>query len=162
MATVKTWKDLEKALKQVAKEALTESKEEMKDIVKENIQDLVYNQYDPTQYERTGQLKDSLVASDVEEKGNMFETSIHHDTDLIHANSDLGQHASLIDGRSSIDTIAEIVHDGYAPNIFNDKVDYIWMYPRPYMYVSWKDIKYNGKYKVAMQRSLEKKGIKTK
>lgn len=158
---IRTYKDLEKALKQVAKEALEESKEEMKDIVKDKVDELVYDQYAPTIYDKTYELRDSIVADDVKEKGDTFEAEIHHDTNLIHPNADLGQHASLIDRKSSVNNIAEIVHEGLAPNIFNDRVDYIWMYPRPYMDVAWRDIKDNNKYKDAIKRSLAKKGIKT-
>lgn len=98
------------------------------DVVKKRIDDDVYS-YDPIEYERTNELKESVINTNAEINGNNISVQIKHDTNLINSYSP-NQHMSAINGEDSSDIIPYIVHEGKSGKIFGEGV---WTEPRPYM-----------------------------
>ena len=156
---IRNAKDLEKVLKIVVKNALEDTGEDMVDVVKEEIYSTVYSSYLPVSYERTGDLAESLESTKATEDGNSINVEVKHNTDKIYSVAP-NQHYSVVDGRSSSESIAEIVHNGLAPNIFNGE-DYPWMHRRPYMDDAKERLKKYKEHIDAMKKYLKKQGIKT-
>lgn len=157
MATVKSWSDLEKALRHARDKALEGTGEKAKELVKDRIDEDVYSVATPSEYIRTYELRESVQPSKVNSKGDIAELEVGHDTSLI-GSYEPNQHYSVIDGSSSVDSIAEIVHDGKSGLIFGNGY---WTKPRPYMDNATEEMK-DGKYKDFMVEELNKMGIKTK
>ena len=157
MATVKTYKELEKALMKARDKALKGTGENTKDLVKDRIDKDVYMAGNPTKYERTYELRESVQPSKVESKGSIAEVTIGHDESLIGSYSP-NQHYSIIDGSSSVHSIAEIVHDGKSGHILGAGY---WTKKRPYMDNTKKEMK-DGKYKDFMVEELKKQGLDAK
>ncbi len=153
---VRSYKDLEKVLQRAAKKALEDSGKEATKLVKDRIDKDVYGvKATPDDYIRTYELRESVEPSKVETKGNISELEVGHNTDKIHPNSP-NQHMSVVDGLSSADYVAKIVHDGESGKIFGEGY---WTKPRPYMSNAKDDLE-NGEYKKMMKNSLEKQGFK--
>ena len=157
MAAVKSWKDLEKALIKARDKALEGTGEKTKELVKDRIDRDVYSVASPSIYERTYELRESVQPSKVNSKGNTAELEIGHDTSLIGSYSP-NQHYSVVDGSSSVDSIAEIVHDGKSGKIFGEG---FWTQKRPYMDNAKEEMK-DGKYKKFMIEELKKQGLNAK
>lgn len=157
MASVKTWGQLEKALQQARDKALKGTGEKTKELVKDRIDKDVYAAGSPTTYERTYELRESVQPSKVESKGSTAEVKIGHDEGLIGSYSP-NQHYSIVDGSSSVHSIAEIVHDGKSSHILGTGY---WTKKRPYMDNAKKEMK-DGKYKDFMIEMLKKQGFDAK
>lgn len=157
MATVKSWSDLEKALRQARDKALEGTGDKTKELVKDRIDKDVYSVATPSEYIRTYELRESVQLSDVTSNGNVAEIEIGHDTNLI-GSYEPNQHYSVVDGSSSVDSIAEIVHDGKSGLIFGNGY---WTKPRPYMDNAKEEME-DGKYKEFMIEELKKQGINAK
>ena len=157
MASVKTWGQLEKALQQARDKALKGTGGKTKDLVKDKIDKDVYMAGNPIKYERTYELRESVQPSKVESKGSIAEVKIGHDESLIGSYSP-NQHYSIVDGSSSVHSIAEIVHDGKSSHILGTG---FWTKPRPYMDNAKKEMK-DGKYKDFMVEQLRKQGFDAK
>lgn len=68
----------------ITRDAIEEVSEEIKEsgIVQEKIQELVYDKYDPKEYERTGEFRDSARLAYTESRGlfgSTFDFTIEHD-----------------------------------------------------------------------------------
>ena len=113
---------------------------------------------EPTTYKRTYELRESLVADDFKSSGNSAEITIKHDTDKIYS-TEPNQHYSVVDGSSSVNSVAHIVHDGLSGHIFGSSG--YWTKKRPYMDNAKKEMK-DGKYKVFMIEQLRKQGFDAK
>lgn len=157
MATVKSWSDLEKALRQARDKALEGTGEKAKELVKDRIDEDVYSVATPSEYIRTYELRESVQPSKVNSRGDVAELEIGHDTSLI-GSYEPNQHYSVVDGSSSVESIAEIVHDGKSGLIFGNGY---WTEPRSYLDNAKEEMK-DGKYKEFMEKELNKMGIKTK
>lgn len=154
---IRTYQDLEKVLKMAAKEALEDTGEETTKLVKDRIDKDVYDvEPNPTEYIRTYELRESVEPSKIKDNGENLELEVGHNTDLIISNPDLNQHASAIDGKSSVDSIAEIVNDGKSGLIFGRGY---WTKKRSYMDNAQQEME-NSKYKEMMKKNLEKQGFK--
>ncbi|HZJ98757.1 MAG TPA: hypothetical protein VFC79_02055 [Tissierellaceae bacterium] len=168
MASVKTWSQLEKALQQARDKALKGASEKAKDLVKDRIDKDVYSVYSPNSYERTYDLKESVEPSDIKSNGNVSEIKISHNEDKIRSTGN--QHRSVVDGKSSASSIAEIVHNGKTGAIgqrgywrdapWYDNGD-AFAHSRPYMDNAKKEMK-DGKYKDFMIEQLKKQGFDAK
>lgn len=155
MATVKTWKELEKALMRARDKALEGTGEKAKELVKDRIDKDVYSAGTPSVYERTYELRESVQPSKVKSTGNIAELEIGHDTSLI-GSYEPNQHYSVVDGSSSVDSIALIVHDGRSGKIFGNGY---WTEERPYMSNAKEEME-DGKYREFMKEELKKQGYK--
>lgn len=157
MATVKSWKDLEKALMKARDKALEGTGGRAKELVKDRIDKDVYSVASPSVYKRTYELRESIQPSKVKSNGDTAELEIGHDTSLIGSYSP-NQHYSVVDGSSSVDYIAEIVHDGKSGKIFGEG---FWTKKRPYMDNAKEEMK-DGKYKKFMVEELKRQGLNAK
>lgn len=168
MATVKTYKELEKALMKARDKALKGTGEKTKVLVKDRIDKDVYDTYTPNSYERSYDLRESVEPSDIRSKGNISEVKISHNEDKIRSVGN--QHRSVVDGRSSSHSIAEIVHNGKTGAIYQSgywkdapwyRSDDTFAKPRPYMDNAKKEME-DGKYKEFMIEQLKKQGLDAK
>lgn len=151
--SITSFAELERKIKQAVSEGVTEAGKEGEKVVKDKIDSEVYAKYSPEDtYSRTYELRESV---DSKESGDM-EVEIYHDTSKINPSSP-NQHMSVVDGSSSADYIPDIVHNGGAPNLWNDR-SYAWMGARPYMDKAEPEIK--KKTKEVLERELKKKGFK--
>ena len=157
LANVTSYSQLLKELQKARDKALKGTGEKAVEVVKDRVDKDVYamSKGEPAVYERTYQLRDSLVADDFKADGNSAEITIKHDTNQIHSTAP-NQHYSVVDGSSSVDSIAEIVHDGKSGLIFKNGY---WTEPRPYM-DNAKEIMEKGKYKDFMKEELKNQGYK--
>ena len=131
MATVKTYKELEKALMMARDKALKGAGEKTKDLVKDEIEKEVYS-ISPGTYERTGDLKNSMTDFPLENKGNVSQVKIAHDTDKMSYNASKFQHASPYwSPWKYTNYVAETVHDGTSGSLFGENGH--WRRPKPYM-----------------------------
>ena len=157
MANVTSYSQLLAELQKARDKALKSAGEKTVDVVKDRVDKDVYamSKGEPAVYERTYELRESLVSDDFKASGNTAEITIKHDTSQIHSTAP-NQHYSVVDGSSSVDYIANIVHDGKSGHIFNFGY---WTEPRPYM-SNAKEIMKDGKYKQFMIEQLKKDGYK--
>ena len=169
LAKVSSYSALLAELQKARDKALKGAGEKAVDVAKDRVDKDVYATYNPKQYNRTGQLRDSIDASEVKSSGNTAEVKISHNTDEIHATPP-NQHYSVVDGKSSVESIAEIVHNGRTGAIgqsgywkdapWYDEGD-AFAVPRPYMDNAREELE-NGKYKNFMKEELIKQGYKVK
>ena len=152
--------DLKKMMKYIEKNAvkgaLEDTGDEATELAKDRVDKDVYGTGSPTEYVRTYELRESIEPTKAKCKDGVVELEIKHNTDKI-GSYEPNQHMSVLDGSSSVESIAEIVHDGKSGKIFGEG---FWTKKRSYMDNTKEEIK-NGKYKEMMKRNLEKRGIKT-
>ncbi len=168
---VRTYSELLRELKKARNKALEGAGEKAVDLVKGRIDEDVYGKYDPSWYERTYQLRDSVDVTNTSIKKDIAEIEISHDTKKITTgNINNGQHASVVDGFSSHDSIDEIVHNGLTGAIIEEgywkdkswyKPKHTFAKPRPYMDNSIQKMR-DGEYKKFMIEELRKMGYKVK
>lgn len=154
---ITSFSQLESVIRDAVKNSMEDLGKKGEEVAKENIEKVVYGAYSPVEYERTGQLKDSITSKETKNTGNSFEVEIYHDTSKI-TEGYPNQHMSVITEASSAHSIAEIVHDGKAPNIFNDK-NYAWMSARPYMDTTKDEIIKNKLHIKTVKDSLKSQGF---
>lgn len=168
MANVTSYSQLLIELQKVRDKALEGTGEKAKELVKDRIDKDVYDVYSPTDYIRTNDLRESVQPSKVKSNGNVAEVTIGHDINLIRSTGN--QHRSIADDSSSVDSIAEIVHNGkvgaiYQSGYWRDAPWYddsdAFANSRPYMDNAKEEME-NGKYRDFMVEELEKQGIKVK
>lgn len=157
--TVSSYSQLLSELQKARDRALKGAGEKAVEVAKDRVDKDVYamSKGEPAVYERTYQLRDSIVTDDFKANGNSAEIKVRHDTDLIHS-TEPNQHYSVVDGSSSVDSIAEIVHGGKSGKIFGQGY---WTEPRSYL-DNAKEIMKDGKYKDFMIEELKKQGINAK
>ena len=93
MPTFKTLKDVMKYIEKATEDAMPEVGEELEEIMKEEIQTQVYDAYDPSTYERTKQLINSVETTNVSD--NSVEVSWRDNGDWT---SYAGKHMYVIHG----------------------------------------------------------------
>ena len=144
MANVTSWTQLAKELQKARDKALKGAGEKGKELTKKRVDVDVYamSKGEPAVYERTFQLRESLVADDFKASGNTAEITIKHDTNQIHSTAP-NQHYSVVDGSSSVESIAEIVNNGESGKIFGEGY---WTQKRSYMDNAREEMK-DGKYR---------------
>ena len=155
MPDFKSMKDLNKYLEKMIADSMSDVGGKIVETTQEQVQKDVYDAYKPEEYRRTMELKNSLVFTPPIRDGEFISTTIMHDTNLIGSYAP-NQHYSVVNGDSSIHSIAEIVHDGKSGLIFGTGV---WTKPRPY-FLNAKDLIQKDKIHVkAMKDALGKRGI---
>ena len=78
---------------------------------------IVYESYQPSMYERTGEFKEAWDTS-VKRVGNYIEGEFKYDPRIMEVNPFLGQHASVITGEPSTTYLADIIYQGLSGHIF--------------------------------------------
>lgn len=84
---------------------------------REIVRKIVYEAYQPTEYERTYEFKEAWDF-DVKTLGNYVEGKFFYDPRLLTVNPEEGQHASVIDGSPMTEYLAEIIYQGMSGKIF--------------------------------------------
>lgn len=84
---------------------------------RELIRILVYESYQPSMYERTGEFKEAWDTS-IRSMGNYIEGEFKYDSRNMVVNPALGQHASIVTGEPSVSYLADIIYQGLAGHIF--------------------------------------------
>ena len=131
--------------------SLKETGEYVEAEVKKQIDQDVYS-YTPSRYERSGDLKNSVVSSEPINTGNTVSVSIEHDTNLIH------NHISQADGMDVSPYIPYYVNEGAGP-LFGDG---FWTQKRNYLEHTIISLRSKGSHVEVLRRSLKNKGIVTK
>ena len=100
---------LKQAAKYVAEQILIKNEE--------LIQQIVYDAYDPVEYDRTGEFKKAWD-TDAYITGNVATGEFWHDSEKM--NSFDGHHASVVDGQPMRDYLAEIIYEGLSGAIYQE------------------------------------------
>jgi len=131
--------------------SLKETGEYVENKVKEQIDQDVYS-YTPSRYQRTGDLKESVVCREPINTGNKTSIVIEHDTHLIN------DHVSQADGMDVSPYIPYYVNEGAGP-LFGEG---FWTQKRQYIDHAISDLRSTGSHVEVLRRSLKNKGIVTK
>ena len=131
--------------------SLKETGEYVENKVKEQIDQDVYS-YTPSRYQRTGDLKESVVSREPINTGDTVSVSVEHDTNLIH------NHVSQADGMDVSPYIPYYVNEGAGP-LFGEG---FWTQKRNYIDHAINSLRSTGSHVEVLKRSLKNKGIITK
>ena len=130
--------------------SLKETGEYVESKVKEQIDQDVYS-YTPSQYDRTGDLKSSVINREPINTGDTVSVSVEHDTSLIY------YHISQVDGMDVSPYIPYYVNDGAGP-LFGEG---FWTQKRDYINHARDSLRSTGSHIEVLRRSLKSKGINT-
>lgn len=111
-----TYSSLFKGLNQDIIKASKKIAEAIDERAKSLVDEMVYNSYRPSEYQRTYQLRDSIQHTINKEKSGVS-INVFHNTNLIHYNEELYQHGSRFSGDIS-DEIPWLVHEGKGGKLF--------------------------------------------
>jgi hypothetical protein len=99
-------------------------------------------------------IDDDNIVSELVENGTLFVKDIAKPNQSV-----LG---TLYNTNSDSTMFSRWINDGLVTNIFNDRDDYPWTEPRPFINNTIKDLESNKKYIKVLSNTLKKNGIKTK
>lgn len=157
MATVRTYSQLAIQLQKARDNALKGVAKESIKVVEKEIDKEVYS-IPEGDYERTYALRDSLIDSALEIKGNSATVKISHDWVNMQYNVAKFQHASPYwSPWKYTQYVAETVHEGTSGNLFGENRH--WHNRKPYMDNAKETMK-SGKYRSLMVEQLRKNGYK--
>ncbi len=130
--TASTWKQLEEMLLLKIQNAMVKEGEFLKEKVEGNVDKMVYDAYNPKEYERTGQLKNSLFTKTPKIKNKTVEVEVKHDTDKIDSIAP-NQHYSVVEKYPRKDVsdwipylvISGKTHPLWGEGVFTEPRDYI-------------------------------------
>lgn len=157
----KSLKELEKYLQKQMIKAMNDVGEHVKNEVKSQIDEDVYS-HTPSQYERTYELRESVVNQKAVISDDKVQVIIKHDNDLIHPYPELYQHYSAKPDYTPDDYseyVAETVHDGTSGKYFGEG---FWTKPRPYMDNTVEKLKSTNSHVEEFKKSLKKQGLDVK
>lgn len=157
---ISKWSELNDAILSTIQQASIEANEEMKEVVEDSIDEVVYDAYEPEWYERSYDLKHSLDTEVIEVSFKGLKTKIYHDLNKINPNENLFQHWSIVFDKDVSEYIPYIVHEMGSHNLWQG--EYAFTKPRPYMDFAEAQIEDGNLYGKAMKRALDKHGVKTK
>lgn len=142
MKTFSSLSDFETYLKDRINSALqNEVAEFVEKSMKQNIQEEVYDSYSPALYHRRGEL------------GRAVESFLLDDGELWTTTTSVSS-PSVVHGGISID-YAKWINEGGVPNIFNNRIDYPWMYPRDFITPTIEDMS-GGKVASVLKNAITK------
>ena len=75
------------------------------------IQKIVYDGYQPEEYERTNEFKEAWN-TEVKTLNNFVQGEFKYDSRLLTVDTDNGQHSSLVDGPPMTEYLAEVIYEG--------------------------------------------------
>ena len=81
------------------------------------IQKIVYDGYQPEEYERTYEFKEAWN-TEVKTLNNFVQGEFKYDSRLLTVDTDNGQHSSLVDGTPMTEYLAEVIYDGLSGAIY--------------------------------------------
>ena len=154
MVDFKNFKELEKYLQKQIKKSLEEDvAEAAKEQTKESIDRVVYDDYEPTEYQRSYELKDSVSSHVLEDKDKSLLLEIYHDVSLINP--------YIVDGTWNIH--ADVWGNDQSQNIVEWTLrghgGLFTMPPRDYISDTIKVLKENKIIIKQLKDSFKKKGI---
>lgn len=124
-------------------------------VTKKHIEKEVYNSYQPTQYRRTDDLLNSLLADKSEVHGDTIMGIIRHFDEL-------GHHYSLVgnDAGNDVDVqdLAGWINRGEIHNFWNDDWSYPFLRPAPYFWKAEEEMK--RRLPSIVKKSFRKQGLK--
>ncbi len=119
--------------------------------MQEQIKQKVYDSYSPRFYERRYELGSAdNISSEIIEDGVLFTKNTAGPNESVF-------HMTYVPETSTI--FPGWVNDGQVPNIFNNRTDYPWMYPRDFIASSVEELESTGKARDALAKGLESSGI---
>ena len=119
--------------------------------IADKVQTEVYDSYSPVFYERRHELGNpSNIVSELISDGLL-------ETKDVASPSESVLHTPY--GPSNSTTFPGWVNNGNVPNIFNDRTDYPWMYPRDFIGAAVNELKSTGEVKSALAAGLSADGI---
>ena len=83
----------------------------------ELVQKIVYDGYQPEEYERTNEFKEAWN-TEVKTLNNFVQGEFKYDSRLLTVDTDNGQHSSLVDGTPMTEYLAEVIYDGLSGAIY--------------------------------------------
>ena len=83
----------------------------------ELVQRIVYDGYQPEEYERTDEFKEAWD-TDVKSLRNTVQGEFKYDSRLLTVDTDNGQHSSLVDGTPMTEYLAEVIYEGLSGAIY--------------------------------------------
>lgn len=157
MPNFRNLKDLERYMKKILKDSMEDAGREIEHTLRDQIDEDVYNSYDPKEYERTRELKNSVMHTQPKEINGQIFVEIGHDYNQIYSNPEKYQHASVW-GDDVSEYLPKWINDGTIGLAFGKGA---WTEPRPYMDNTKEKIKDKGLFERELKVALEKRGIKT-
>lgn len=163
MPTFKSMKELESYLQKKLGDSMPAVGLMGENKVKNRVQKDVYDKASPEKYERTGDLKESVVYEMDMVRGG-YQVEIFNNDDFIRSTKP-NQHYSVVeseDGSYPLDYsefVAVTVHDGTSGLIFGEGY---WTSPRPFMANAAKEIRDKKLHVTSLQESLRKNGINSR
>jgi hypothetical protein len=154
----KTFKSLDDFAKyfnnKIAPKAMKEASEKPKEMLKDNVNTDVYS-YQPKEYERTYELRESIIATEPQNVNGKTVVEIKHDENKIHPYSP-NQHMSVIYGTDFSPYLPEAINEGNIGHVFGQGV---WTEPRPYMDNTVRQMEQENTFENEAKKSLQKQGI---
>ncbi|MDH6674436.1 hypothetical protein M2277_005128 [Paenibacillus sp. LBL] len=163
MPTFKNMKELEKYLQRKLESSMQDVGKMGEATVKQHVDKDVYGVATPEEYERTGDLKKSVVYELDHIRGG-FQVDIYNDSDLIRS-AKPNQHYSVVESENGSypldysEFVAETVHNGTSGLIFGTGY---WTSPRPFMSNAANEIRSKKLHLYKLQEGLKKNGINSR
>ena len=157
MKPAKNFKELEKQLNEVLRDVMTkEVAEKVKDVQQEELENEVYSSYQPYEYERRRdngglQDRDNMIAT-ITNYGGGLQLSVKN---ITKGDQDDYEIAGLIEYGH------EGGHGDYSYPFNRDNTAWKFLRPRPFIEESRKTLMKHGEHIDAMEKGLNKRGIKT-
>lgn len=156
---IRTFKELEQALLNATRSALEDISGKVAEITRDEIDSVVYAEPEG-EYKRTYQLRNSMKEWPVQQSGNVFESEIKHDIDMIKSKPDIFQHGSRYwTPQEYSKYIPVTIHRGLSGPLFGHGH---WRRPKPYMTNTVKRLKGRKEHVTEMKKSLNRQGFKTR
>lgn len=117
MTTVNSWSELEKILHKQIIEILNKIGTEIKGVLRDELNKSWYQSHEPSSYERSFQLLESISLSPLTVTGNEYSVQIYYDTSKIipmdgTMNKPWTRHKSIVDDRSSAEALPYYIESG--------------------------------------------------
>ena len=159
MATVKSFAELNKLLKQKITQAMGEDRlgKDIKEEVKKHIRDDVYGAYSSDSYSRTGEFENSVISTSPIVSSSGVKITIKHDPSLMNLKAPW-YHQSVVDGSDIREALPEIIHNGLTHDLWNHN-DRAYLKPRPYMDRTKEELRSTKKHVKSMVKHLRSLGL---
>lgn len=126
--------------------------------LKQQVDEDVYNTYqNPTHYERTYELRESIDSFSPEKKNGYITVEVGHDYSKIHA-KEPNMHMSVTNGQDVSEQLPQWINDGTIGDIFGEGG---WTKPRSYMDNMKQKIRSENMFTNELKKQLKNQGIKT-
>lgn len=157
----KNFKSLKELAKYMNEKALPKAMdgvgEKCKNIVKNRIDEDVYEKYTPVEYDRSYELRNSIISTEPTNNNGTITVEVKHDTNLINATPP-NQHMSVVDQSDVSSHLPKWINDGNIGHVFGQGE---WTEPRPYRDNTIEQIKQNDIFKKELKKELSKQNIET-